>query len=233
MTESEAVERTLFEIQTQIGQLRNGSQELPNSHSKSELSGRIRLRLGQASGELQALVRKLGDNRGHNPITRDELERRQRNLEKLQSQHFLLNRDFNGMAGNQTTIASSIIRPTAASSLWDDLDERAAGGPSAQGSSGRAGEPLQRDQVIRSQNEGLENLSKIISRQKNIALKISEEVTEQDEILDDIAVRMESTDGRINSGTQAIETFTQKDTSMALWMVILGLFVAILVVWFI
>lgn len=87
--------------------------------------------------------------------------------------------------------------------------------------------------MIQNQNEGLENLSKIISRQKKIALKISEEVTEQDEILDDIAIRMENTDGRINSGTQAIETFTRKDTSMALWMIILGLFVAILVVWFV
>lgn len=217
----------MFEIQTQIGQLRNGNQELPQSHSKSELSGKIRLRLNQANGELQALVRKLGDNRSNN-ITRDELERRQRNLEKLQSQHFLLNKDFNGIAGNQMTIAGSITRPSS-SALWDD-DTSAGQSSSYQ----RArDEPLPREQMIQNQNEGLENLSKIISRQKKIALKISEEVTEQDEILDDIAIRMENTDGRINSGTQAIETFTRKDTSMALWMIILGLFVAILVVWFV
>lgn len=126
------------------------------------------------------------------------------------------------------TIAGSITRPSS-SALWDD-DTSAGQSSSYQ----RArDEPLPREQMIQNQNEGLENLSKIISRQKKIALKISEEVTEQDEILDDIAIRMENTDGRINSGTQAIETFTRKDTSMALWMIILGLFVAILVVWFV
>lgn len=235
VTESQAVERTLFEIQTQIGQLRDGSSGLPHSHSKTELSKKIRLRLSQASGELNALVKKLDDNKG-NPITRDELERRHRNLEKHQSQHFLLNKEFNALAG-QSTIAGSIIRPPGGS-LWDDYDEAGAGGSST--SRSRDDEPtdgahntLRREDMIRNQNEGLENLSKIISRQKSIALKISEEVNEQDEILDDIAVQLESTDGRINRGTQAIEAFTQKDSSMVLWCIILGLFVAIIIVWFV
>lgn len=225
------MERTLFEIQTQIAQLRNGNQEL--SHSKSELSKKIRLRLTQASGELIALVRKLDDNRG-NPITRDELERRQRNLEKLQSQHFLLNKEFNELAGNQTTIASSIIRPMRGS-IWED-DNGAGSSSSARSHTvgeEAAGHEFRREEIIRNQNEGLENLSKIIARQKNIALKISEEVTEQDEILDDIAVQMENTDGRINRGTQDIEAFTQKDSSVCLWFIILGLFIAIVIVWFI
>lgn len=173
----------------------------------------------------------VGGNKS-NSITRDELERRQRTVEKLQTQHYLLNKDFNSLAGH-TTIASSIIRPTS-SSLWDDLDESA---PSSSARNPHQHDPaahqLQRDEIIRSQNEGLENLSKILSRNKSLALKISEEVTEQDEILDDIAVQMENTDGRINNGTQEIEGFMQKDSSMALWMIILALFIAILVVWLI
>lgn len=225
------MERTLFEIQTQIGQLREGNTQLPHSHSKTELSKKIRIRLSQASGELNSLVKKLGDN--INPITRDELERRQRNLEKHQSQHFLLNKEFNALAG-QSTIAGSIIRPPGGS-LWEDCDEGAGGSNTSRS---REDEPtdgahntFRREELIRNQNEGLENLAKIISRQKSIALKISEEVNEQDEILDDIAVQLDSTDGRINRGTQAIEAFTQKDSSMVLWCIILGLFVAIIIVW--
>ena len=222
------MERTLFEIQTQISQLQNNTQELPQSHSKAELSKKVRVRLSQANGELQMLLKKLTDNKG---ITRDELERRQRNLEKLQSKHFLLNQEFIALGGNQTTIASNIIRPMN-SSLWDDLD----GGPSSSryqrgGSASGEVQGFDRDQIIRSQNEGLENLAKIISRQKNIALKIGEEVTEQDEILDDITVQLENTDGRINRGTQDIEAFTEKDSSSTLWVVILLLFVAIVIVW--
>lgn len=225
------MERTLFEIQTQIGQLRNDDGLLPNSHSRTELSKKIRIRLGQVSGEIQSLVRKLDDKNRGNPITSDELERRQRNLEKLQSQHFLLNKDFNSM---HTTIASSIIRPMNQSSLWDDQELGAASSSSSSRTNPMQTDGgYQREEVLRNQNEGLQNLSKILARQKNIALKISQEVTEQDEILDDIAVQMENTDGRINNGTRAIETFTEKDSSMFLWCIILGLFVAIIIVWFI
>lgn len=194
------MERTLFEIQTQIGQLCTGNQELPNSHSRQELSKKIQVRLTQASGELYALVRKLDDNKG-NPITRDELERRQRKVEQLQSQHFLLNKDF---SGNQATIASSIIRSPVAS-LWGDYDETARQSSSSARIDDRPEDrQLPREEIIRSQDESLENLSKILSRQKNIALKISQEVNEQDEILDDIALQMENTDGRINNGTQLL-----------------------------
>lgn len=176
-------------------------------------------------------MKKLQGGNKSNSITRDELERRQRNLEKLQTQHFLLNKDFNSLAGH-TTIASSIIRPTS-SSLWDDLDESAPSSSARAHQHDPVAHQQQRQEIIRNQNEGLENLSKILSRNKTLALKISEEVTEQDEILDDIAVQMENTDGRINNGTQDIEAFTRKDSSMALWMIILALFIAILVVWLI
>lgn len=232
MTESEAAERTLYEIQTQISLLRNENKEL--SHSRSELSGKIRNRLNQVNGELLSLTKKLTGNKSSS-ITRDELERRQRNLEKLQTQHFLLNKDFNGLAG-PGTIASSIIRSSSSGgAVWGDGDVEAGSSRGAGGFSDVRPEMgrLHADQIIRSQNEGLENLAKIISRQKSIALKIGDEVTEQNEIIDDIAVRLENTDGRINNGTQAISAFTKKDNSFALWMIILGLFVAIMIVWFV
>lgn len=221
----------LFEVQTQIGQLKHAGKELPTSHSKSELSSKIRIRLNQTKNELASLEKKLATTRP-NSITRDELERRTRHLEKLQSNNVRLNRDFDEItARSHTTIASSIIRPTS-SRLWEDDDDDSEDDLPLDATN-PATEQLRTSQIISAQNEGLENLSRVISRQKELALKISEEVEEQDGILDDIAIQLDNTDGRINRETQAITTLSDSDSSWWYWMIIISLFVAIILVIFI
>lgn len=207
---------------------------MPSSHSKIEIISKIRIKLTQARNELAALDKKLATTKPRS-ITRDELERRLRHLEKLQSRNFVLNRDFDELtargSGGHTTIASNIIRPTA-SRLWEDNDDSEDDVPLD--ATNPATEQLRTSQIISAQNEGLENLSRIMSRQKELALKISEEVGEQDVILDDIAIQLDRSYGRINRETRAISSLTDSDSgSWWYWMVIISLFVAIIVVIFV
>lgn len=50
------------------------------------------------------------------------------------------------------------------------------------------------------------------------------------DILDDLAVTMDSTDARVNSETRFIGIVTQTDSTCRYWVIIISLFVAILIV---
>lgn len=152
-------------------------------------------------------------------------------MENIQSKYIHLSRQFD--SSNRTSIASSIIKPSS-SKLWeddDDDDEPALdlSGPSP------SNQHLREDNktIMARQNESLENLSKVISRQKNIALKISEEVEEQSEILDDIAIQMDRSNVRIGNETEVITTILKKDSTWGYWLTIICLFIGIIVVIFI
>lgn len=77
------------------------------------------------------------------------------------------------------------------------------------------------------QDQGLEALSKVISRQKNIALTISDEVDVQNDIVDDLADRLDHTNVSIQRETRQVNTILSQDTATCgYWMVIIVLFIA-------
>lgn len=111
----------------------------------------------------------------------------------------------------------------------------------------------QQTKILEDQNEGLEQLSKVIARQKNLALRIGDEVEVQNgiildywkingffflnsnilsfaDILDDIAVSMENTDSRVHSETRHIGVITDGGSTKGYWITIILLFIAILIV---
>lgn len=224
----------LYEIQRQVGQLlNNNTQDLP-SYSRSQSSADIRRRLNQVSDELKLLNRKL-HKAPQNSITRDEHERRLRQVETLESRYIQLNKQFES---SSATIASSIIRPMS-SRLWeddgggsgDDDDDEEAAVDLTDVPAEKLYEDNQR--LIQSQNASLDVLSQSIARNKQLALLISGEVEEQDEILGDIAIGIDQTNDRINNETRVITRLTEKDTTWGYWLVIICLLVAILVVFII
>ncbi|XP_055689394.1 syntaxin-8 [Lutzomyia longipalpis] len=220
ITEYEACERLSREIQSQIV-LRNREQRLSDEYSK--LSGNVRMRLKQFSTELVSLEKKLEQTRRMDSLTTEEAERRQRQIEQLQSKLIQLQNQF---AGTGDATRSALLQP-GTSRLWDDEEDDQMLDTSTYSVKDLR---QQQAQILEDQNQGLEALSKVISRQKDLALRIGDEVETQNEIIDDIADQLEHTDARINSATRRIEVVSAKDRTWPYWSIIIGLFVAIIIV---
>uniref|UniRef100_A0A1B0CP58 t-SNARE coiled-coil homology domain-containing protein n=1 Tax=Lutzomyia longipalpis TaxID=7200 RepID=A0A1B0CP58_LUTLO len=219
ITEYEACERLSREIQSQIV-LRNREQRLSDEYSK--LSGNVRMRLKQFSTELVSLEKKLEQTRRMDSLTTEEAERRQRQIEQLQSKLIQLQNQF---AGTGDATRSALLQP-GTSRLWDDEEDDQMLDTSTYSVKDLR---QQQAQILEDQNQGLEALSKVISRQKDLALRIGDEVETQNEIIDDIADQLEHTDARINSATRRIEVVSAKDRTWPYWSIIIGLFVAIII----
>lgn len=116
--------------------------------------------------------------------TEQEAERRQRQIETLQSSLIHLQTQFTNVADKdmqRAELLGSGNRP----SLWDDDDDDDPMADTAK-SSGIDNKPYtvhdlrkQQTKIMDNQNEGLEALAKVISRQKHLALRIGDEVEEQ------------------------------------------------------
>jgi syntaxin 8 len=70
----------------------------------------------------------------------------------------------------------------------------------------------------------------VIARQKKLAMRIGNEIEDQNEIIDNIAVQMDHTSDRVNSETRNVESVSARDSTWGYWIVIISLFVAIIVV---
>lgn len=113
--------------------------------------------------------------------TADEEERRQRQIESLQSKLVQLQTQFSNAAAAGGSSRSQLFQQSGAR-LWeedDDDDEPLVGraGPNDQYSVQDLRKQQQR--MLDNQNDGLDALSKIISRQKDLALQIGDEVDVQ------------------------------------------------------
>lgn len=63
------------------------------------------------------------------------------------------------------------------------------------------------------QDRGLEALSEVISRQKNLAQVIGNEVTYQNELIDDITDHVDRTRDRLVGQTNNVRTIDRKDST--------------------
>ncbi|XP_037663852.1 syntaxin-8 isoform X4 [Choloepus didactylus] len=88
----------------------------------------------------------------------------------------------------------------------------------------------QQQRIIQEQDAGLDALSSIISRQKQMGQEIGNELDEQNEIIDDLANLVENTDEKLRTETRRVNVVDRKSTSCGMIVVILLLLVAIVVV---
>ena len=154
------------------------------------------------------------------------MERRTRQLEKLSSKKIQLNSRFQNIAGSSNR-SKLFEEATKRNQLQNDSDDD---------------EPLidsnapvevlrsEQKQIIRAQDNSLDNLSRTISRQKDIAIRIGSEVDRQNDILDDIADQMDHTSTRMGSTTRGVEEVSRRDSTWSYWLIIVCLFVAIIIV---
>nr|XP_021394752.1 syntaxin-8 [Lonchura striata domestica] len=88
----------------------------------------------------------------------------------------------------------------------------------------------QQRRIIEEQDAGLDALSSIISRQKQMGQEIGNELDEQNEIIDDLTSLVENTDERLRSQTRHVRTVEKKSASCGMLVVIVLLLIAIAVV---
>lgn len=173
LTEADVCERLCIEITSQISQ-RN--KEFVTSERYKNLSAGVRVRLNQFNSQVKELRRKLETST--DGLTSEEAERRLRQVEILESKRIRLQSEFiNIGAGNLDR--ENLLAPGP--SLWIDDDYREEPSDREALLKTYTAQKLRRqnEKVIKEQDEGLDNLSKIISRQKDIAIRIHEEVENQ------------------------------------------------------
>nr|CAI5845162.1 unnamed protein product [Callosobruchus analis] len=201
-------------------------QKYPRTSEKySQISANVRLRLKQFNNEVEQLAKKLNDTAAGN-ITAEETERRARQIEYLKTKNVQMQKIFDDQLVNKMLEEK---RQLIGSSPWgDDLyrDLESASIANASISDLRSNQK----NMLKEQEQGLENLSQIISRQKDIAHTISNEVDYHNELLDDLGTQIDRTDTRVRTETQHIGVISQKDNTCTYWIVIILLFISIVTV---
>ncbi|XP_063125816.1 syntaxin-8 isoform X5 [Rattus norvegicus] len=74
----------------------------------------------------------------------------------------------------------------------------------------------QQQKIIQEQDAGLDALSSIISRQKQMGQEIGNELDEQNEIIDDLANLVENTDEKLRTEARRVTLVDRKSASCAL-----------------
>lgn len=221
LSDLDACERLSNEIQSQLV-ARNREGQL--SRQYSSISGQVRVRLKQFGSELEQLNKKL--NYISSSLTSAEAERRQRQVESLQSKLVQLQRQFSSV---EASAERASLFASGSSRLFDDDDDDPAL-IKPESSYTVADLRAQQTRILEDQNEGLEALSKVISRQKELATRIGGEVDRHNDILDDLATTMETTDARLDRETRQIGVVTVQDSTWGYWTIIGILAAAIIIV---
>jgi syntaxin 8 len=181
----------------------------------------LKIQIRQFENEFKQLERKLQVLGRQGKITSDELERRTRQLEQIASKKVQIDTRFRGATASSSR--NQLFQTAARNEIPDDdpiLNSEVPVEVFRQ----------EQQQIIRHQDDSLESLSKVISRQKNIALRIGNEVDQQNDIIDNIADQMDTMNSRVSSTTRTVENVADKDSTFGYWLVIVLLFVAIIIV---
>lgn len=221
LSDLDACERLSNEIQSQLV-ARNREGQL--SRQYSSISGQVRVRLKQFGSELEQLNKKLSYI--SRSLTSAEAERRQRQVEALQSKLVQLQRQFSSV---EASAERASLFASGSSRLFDDDDDDPAL-IKPESSYTVADLRAQQTRILEDQNEGLDALSKVISRQKELATRIGGEVDRHNDILDDLAGTMETTDARLDRETRQIGVVTVQDSTWGYWTIIGILAAAIIIV---
>ncbi|KAE8742354.1 hypothetical protein FOCC_FOCC012154 [Frankliniella occidentalis] len=240
LREHEACEKLFREIAAQLSER---DSQIPSSAAYGKLSASIRVRLRQFEVEVQQLRGKLflvTDMILMKCVkyltfswfrTPHEAERRKRLVEHLESGIRQLQQRFSTRNRESDDNRSQLLTNRAGSSnVFADMGTTGWGNEPDSDTFDVARAQSMTQQVIREQDAGLEELAKIISRQKDIARTIGDEVDVHNEILDDLADGIDRTTVGLMNETRQVRTISRKDSTCGLWTVIILLFIAILVI---
>lgn len=188
-------------------------------------------------------------NASANRITQREAERRQRLVDNLSSRCKQIENLINNPDSDRRSALfsysnyQSISRtdslhhhPDAPTIGWNTgLEEETGAGGDDDGNSNQSVTTLRETQrlLLQAQDEGLDTLGNIITRQKYLAQGINTEIDLHNEILEDIGEAITDTDDRVTRNTRNIQVVSNKASTCGYWTVIVLLLIAIIVVAFV
>ncbi|KAL5021090.1 hypothetical protein ScPMuIL_000245 [Solemya velum] len=196
------------------------------STTYTKLSAQIRVSMKQFSNELNRLRQNLIRASSSYHITQREVDRRQIMVDNLTTKEKQLDNAFlnegDDSRYNLMVHGSDTFRR---SDPWGTQDE-----PEEYRDMSNQDVRQTQQQIIAEQDKGLESLSHVIGRQKQMALDIGDEVDAHNEILDDINEHVDRTKDRLLKETRHITIVDRKSATCCYWVMIVILFLAIIVV---
>ncbi|XP_043285126.1 syntaxin-8 [Venturia canescens] len=222
LVEHDACEKLFRDVMELLTQRDRSSK---NTQLYASLSADMRFKTKQYTSQIEQLKNQVETDIKQGAITSDEGERRTRQVERLQSNLIQLRQ----RQSLHTSLNSSAFADAGTTS-WgieeDDDDDVAPLDIQVSIADLKA----QNRTALEEQEQGLDELYKVITRQKEIAQTIESEVNNQNEIIDDLADHMDRTDERLIDGTRRVRTITRSDSTCGYWIVILLLFIIIIIV---
>lgn len=177
--------------------------------------------LGTRLDSLQSLLTKLPAKQ---PLTEKEMNRRRDNLANLRTKVTQMASTLNmSNFGNRDSLLGPDIKPADAMSRYAGLDN-----------SGVVG--LQR-QIMREQDEGLEQLEETVLSTKHIALAVNEELGLHTRLIDDLDEHVEVTDSRLKRVQKNLAVLNKRTkggcSCLCLLLSVIGIAVLVVALWMI
>eukprot|EP00118_Oscarella_pearsei_P018518 m.189781 g.189781 ORF g.189781 m.189781 type:complete len:243 (+) comp39423_c1_seq4:119-847(+) len=197
----------------------------------SKLNSSIRSRLNSFQKDLNSLKTSLTKASTSYHLTEGESRRRQDKVDSLSARLKQLNEAFRQEPSSQPK-----GRDSQRGQLLGSQQPMGSGMNPWQEEEGDDTRPLtnnelmsQHQEIMREQDEGLEELSKVVERQKLIGMAIHDEVEQQDDIIDNLATHVDRTTGRIQRETRHVERIRVKASDKGLCCVVVLLLLLIIV----
>ncbi|KAE8577255.1 hypothetical protein XENTR_v10004501 [Xenopus tropicalis] len=201
---------------------------LRNGENPVKINVALRSLMQNLSGKIGQLKESLLRSVSTRQITQLEGDRRQNLVDELLTKERQLQTSFQREGAEPDLVRSSLMAGGARSSSRNNpwvLEE-------PEETRGFTFQEIkqQQHQIIREQDAGLDALSSILARQKQMGQDIGNELDEQNEIIDDVSALVDTTDSKIRNQTRHIKLVDGKSGSCAMMVVIVLLLVAIVVV---
>ncbi|XP_054831293.1 syntaxin-8 [Eublepharis macularius] len=198
-----------------------------NGESTAKLSVTIRSLLQNLKEKTDRLKDLLFRSVSTRQVTQHEGDRRQNLVDDLLTRHGRLQASFRNEDTEPDVIRSSLMTGGV---KQDTTNPWLVEEPEETRGLGFADIQQQQQRIIEEQDAGLDALSSILSRQKQMGQEIGNELEEQNEIVDDLANLVENTDDKLRSQTRRVKMVDKKSTSCGMLVVIVLLLIAIVVV---
>lgn len=223
--EYEGCERLRHEILVQLHE-RQQHTGLPVKPEFVKLTTSIQSKLDQFRKDVGHLKVVLDNAITWETSPEEELQRRRIAWDKLSSQ-------LREIETNYTKSTRSNYLPVRETSPWQNAGSAAGAGAAPARPTDAAALKKARVEIMEQQNRGLEVLSASISRQRDLAMQLGNEVEDQNNILGDMSNTMDRVESGVQRETSNIGLVSRSDSTWGYWLVIIGLFVAIVVVIFV
>jgi len=231
----ESAERLHRSILAEVG---DRSRLARNSLIYNQASQRVRSMVSQLGSEVKVLRDGLASTSSR--LTNHELNRRRDLLDSLSRKYGAVKEQVSEPAG---LAARGELLADLGTTGWGSSSETGADRrvlPNRTGvveterslGVGTSQVKQQQQDLLDEQDAGLDILADIIRRQKGMGQDIFREVTQQNDLIDEIDDRAEDVNQRLLATTSSVRVVSKKDRTCGYWVVILLLFIAIIVVLF-